>query len=392
MKSIACFLLLLTFMTKAFAYETDGYAKYKLIFVRENQLNFNPNQDILNPSLQEKKETIIKEKLMSTLIGGMIPLSQEIRFDNQSNTMDSITSSASVIAKKLFLEFKNMDINPEVKFQTFLIPFSSSLGPQNNLFYNSYKVSSSGIDIVNYLKVPIGHPSFSKNVSESINSTQKFYFENAPKFGPIYLLGLSNQISLSGSKRILKTNVLIGIRPKSEDFNNVAPLVTFKKIEIPDINDDGERSDLNALVEFTFDLTNNSEDYKAKVSFGSFDKFINGHFVLKNKNKNLWAPRLVGNINKPHLSMIAANFAIPEIIFDLKQRQVVGLTTYTRLGFEFKNTRLLFGGLQLGKVDREFSTEINRQIDIETEKAVNLAISKAKDLIINKVLGNNINL
>ena len=380
--------LLLTLSATSKAYETDGYSKYKLIFVRNYVETFNPNQDLLNPSAREISENALKEKMMNGIIGGLIPLAQNLKSENNNNLGDAIMASASVVAKNLTKELSNVTTSYQSKIQTMLIPFNEALGPQNNLFYNSHKISSSGEDIVNYLKVPITHPSFSTNATQSIKAVQNFYFINGQKFGTSYLLGTVSSLEINGPQRSLKISVLLGIKPNIYPFTNTSPMVNFKNIELPEIVENNNHTDLSALIDFEFDLTTSAENnYKANIHFGAFDRFENGKFILLDKNKDLWAPRLIGNINKPNLQMIAANFSIPEIQMDLKLRQVTGMTTYTSIGIEYRSKRLLLGGIHLGKVDNDFRNEINKTIDSETQKAVNGAIEKAQSLILNKILG-----
>lgn len=380
-------IFILSFYNSAKAYETNGYSKYKLIFSRNYNEKFNPNKDLLKPTPRESQANALKEKMMNGIIGGLIPLSQNLKSENNNNISDAVLASASVVAKNLTRELKDVSKNYHNKIQTLLIPFTEGLGPQNNLFYNSHKISSSGEDVVNYLKVPVTHPSFSANATDSIKSVQNLYYINGHKYGSIYLLGLISNLEINGLQKNLKISVLLGIKPNVYPFDKSSPIVTFKNIEIPEILNQGVRSDLNALVEFNFDLSDDSKSYIANIKFGSFEKFEKGNFLLYDKNKDLWAPRLVGNINKPHLKMIAANFSIPNIEMDLKQRKVLGMTTYTSLGFEFQSKRLLLSGIHLGKIDGQFKNEINKNIDSETHKAVTLSIEKAQSFILNKVLG-----
>ena len=106
--------LLLTLSATSKAYETDGYSKYKLIFVRNYVETFNPNQDLLNPSAREISENALKEKMMNGIIGGLIPLAQNLKSENNNNLGDAIMASASVVAKNLTKELSNVPIVAEI--------------------------------------------------------------------------------------------------------------------------------------------------------------------------------------------------------------------------------------------------------------------------------------
>ncbi len=165
-------------------------------------------------------------------------------------------------------------------------------------------------------------------------------------------------------------------------------MVNFKQIEIPSVTITNDvKRDIVGSMTFIIDLSNQASLYQMYLDFGDFDKFEQKEFLVNKATQSKYAPKLIGNIAKPKLQALAANFALNQFIIDLKTRQVTELATYSSFGLEMGGKRYMLGGIHIGKVDGEFKNEINKTIDAETTKAVDGAIQSLSTTIAEKLLG-----
>ncbi len=171
------------------ALEDRGYADHRLIVARGAQGPFNPNQDILSPTEEEKAADKVKEKLMGSAMGALVPLTSYMsgpKGMGEESLYLSLLGAANHMKITLEVELKNIPPGHASNHRALLLPYGNL---EKNLFYNNDKISMDASDVVNVIGLSPNSPSFDKKVTENIKLLQDKYYRDRKDSGPVYLLG-----------------------------------------------------------------------------------------------------------------------------------------------------------------------------------------------------------
>jgi len=345
--------------------EYEGRSPYRLIFVERPDIStpFDPNQDLLSPSLRDKNRELIKEKVLGAVVKGLLPMSGQLGSalnDPQTDFLTSVTSMSSVLSKELgtaLESFSNLEASTfPVVNDVYLIPWQTG---DRDLFYSGDKISMSPEQAANVLASSSQSEKFEKDVTAQVKDLQKLRFNTE---NPVYLLGARSFIFINPrGESNLVVSVLLALKPAVLPFSKSNDQITFDKINIPGT---AEKTTTAKLV-LTIPILR-AQAPVLDVEFGEFEAFTGGNFKLKESGRQNMSPGMEGRSTK---GSIPLTFSFSSLRFDLETLDVSGLNVLTSMGFLTKRGRLPIGGFKVKAVSEQFQQEINNTIDSEVKAA-----------------------
>ena len=363
----------------------SGQSDYKLLFINHQSPEFDPNQDILNPSEKELAIEKIEEKLAGATLKSLVPMVSTLTRNatgTETDLLQLILTMAGSLKNSLAHELGTISIADPNIFpliqDAYIVPWTNK---KRDLFYNAEKISMNAGELVNVLGIQPGSEKFDKTLTQNIKALQEKLHQTSSD--PTYLLGMRRFLWLSvdekNNKKELKTmltlRVLLGLKPGHFPFSEENDRVKLDRVAIPDVESRGS----SASLTFEIDLSREPEPPLLHVEFGDFEKFEQGDFVIKESGREKVAPRFEGTVNKPGLKHIGVNFSFRKLTFDLTTQRVSSLETLVSPGIRVGATNYVMGALSVASVNDEFKGEINKTIEAE--------IKKSGNTLLNKILG-----
>ena len=383
--SLSCLLIFITSFNVTCAGSFTGQSDYRLLFINHQSPEFDPNQDILNPSEKELAIEKIEEKLAGATLKSLVPLVGTLTKSvtgTETDLLSLVLTTAGSLKNSLAQELSTINVTESDIFpliqDAYVAPWPSQ---KRNLFYSAQKISMNAGELVNVLGIQPGSEKFDKTLTENIKALQSKLHQDSTD--PTYLLGMRRFLWLSVDedsekkelKPFLTLRVLLGLKPGSFPFSEENDRVKLDRVTIPDISSRGS----SASLTFEIDLSRKPVPPLLHVEFGDFEKFEDGDFVIRERGREKVAPRLEGTVNKPGLKHVAVNFSFRKMTFDLTTQRVSSLETLVSPGIRVGTTNYVLGALSVTSVNDEFKGEINKTIEAE--------IKKSGNTLLNKILG-----
>ena len=233
----ACFVSFLAsalYSPNAISY--NGQADHRLVVIDQSLTRqyFDPNQDLLVASVQEKRWDSFRQVVMRSALESLLPLASYIKGNHvtgNNNILQSILNTASLsyrfLADAALQSLKtNQDLLP-FKHDIYLLPFTDI---ERNLFYSDEKISVSGISQLNLLGIASeSSATFTKTVTENIKKLQTKYLESDQPFS---LLAFRRSIIISNLQQRMSYYFLIQLKPRAEEFVKNSDKVNLKRMVI----------------------------------------------------------------------------------------------------------------------------------------------------------------
>jgi len=429
MKTVICISYCIVALSVSYLHAFSKSSEYKLLFVHHQSASFNPNQDVLNPTAIETQREQVQEAIAGSVMKSLVPLSSAL---NSPHLFTSLLTMTSVLRATLATHLEKMPISELKAFpiihDVYLAPWKT---PAQDDFYSAEKISMNENQFTNFLGVSPGSEKFDVLLTQSLQKLQKKLYKNGSpilpspqgygktsksgttedgspilpspqgygktsKSGmtdPAFLLAMRSFLFVHATPNVqarFVLRILLGLNPGSFDFITENDRVKLDKVVIPDVANRGGV----ASLEFDIDLFDKEKPPLLKVSFGELDKFSNGEFLIQEKAKQKYVPRIEGTIKMSYLksrfgfekkkledepSKLAINFNFSDFVFLLEKQEVSDLNVLLSPGIRIGTTNYVAGRLHMDSVDKEIQTEINNTLQDE--------IKKAKDGIMNKIFG-----
>ncbi|MBI2026697.1 MAG: hypothetical protein HYS98_02665 [Deltaproteobacteria bacterium] len=397
--SVFVFLQCVLFNAHA-ASEFSKSSDYKLLFVHHQNADFNPNQDIINPSTIEIQREEIQEVVAGSVMKSLIPLAGSLDKD----LLTSLLTMTSVLQKELSSNLSKISVQELKAFpmihDAYLVPWKNK---NNDNFYRSEKISMSATDFVNVLGISPHSETFDDYLTGELKTLQKKLYKDSKS--PSFLLGFRSYFFVHAQKPATQGNpasrapsssrfvlrILVGLKPGAFDFIKENDRVKLDRVVIPDVAGRGAVANL----EFDIDIFDKEKPPVLNVELGEFEKFHNGEFIIKDSEKNKSALRIEGIVKMSYLksrlggnkikkleessSKLAINFNFSKFTLELDKQEVSKLDVLVSPGIRIGQTNYVFGNLSMNEVNTEIQNEINNTIKAE--------IKNAKDGIMKKLFG-----
>ncbi|MBI3534632.1 MAG: hypothetical protein HY072_03995 [Deltaproteobacteria bacterium] len=413
-----------------------GHSDYKLIFVNPPDPNFDPNEDLINPSARFKAQEELREAILKATTNALMPLSSVLSGNltaaNNSNLFENVLGFASVLKHGLKPELEKLLANNKnlvlpAYHETFLAPFDNDL----NFYYSKNKITFRDSGSLNILEVDPTSNAFSNlpkegevkkklNLSQNIIDLNKTLYQRhkalqSIKKPLVYLLALRTFLSIENlNKTELTLRILLAIPPLTQALDKDSPEVKIHRVVVPDLGDHFPIASLKV----TFNLSSPNDNPIMSVQLGDFKMYERPTYNEETQKEVLYtkafreagdfatlpdnivdtAPRLQANpkFRGKLIEQVALDFNFSEITMDLKKQEINGLKIYTAPGLKVgKTAYMLHKGFRISKVEGSFSAELNKTIQeqIQTlEKKRNEIATSLSALnlteVINKILGN----
>ena len=380
--NLSCLLIFIISFSFARAGNFTGQSDYRLLFINHQSPEFDPNQDLLNPSEKELAIEKIEEKLASSTLKSLVPLVSTLTKNmtgTETDLLQLILTMAGSLKKSLANELSTLSITDSSIFpliqDAYIAPWTDK---KKDPFYSAQKISMSALELVNVLGISPGSERFDKTLTDNIKALQSKLHQTSGD--PTYLLGIRRFLWLSVDennakkevKAFLTLRVLLGLKPGYFPFSEENDRVKLDRVAIPDISGRGSCASLT----FEIDLSQKPVPPLLHVEFGDFEKFEQGDFIIGESGRHNVAPRLEGVVNKPGLKHVAVNFSFRKLTFDLTTQRVSSLETLVSPGIRVGTTNHVLGALSVASVNDEFKGEINKTIEAEVKKSGNTLLNK----------------
>lgn len=369
----------------------SGHSDYRLLVVHQQDKEFNPSDDLLIPSnplsqTTNQQRTLKREQLQKAVFAStlksLVPLMSLITAQPDVSSPDAkgsditqlIFTAATIMRQTLLLELEphielNYSLFPFVH-EIFLIPWNEKRG---DLFYGAEKITVEPSKYVNILGTNPKSSEFSKKLTGEIKALQSKFYQSSAL--PVQLLGLRYRIWIdpfaNGEfSRVLKLQVLLGLKPRKEPYVNNTDKMNLYELEIPDL---GDRQPV-AVLNLDLPLMNAATDPKLKIELGDFQEYSNasgdGEFKLVPTGRNKSTPKLHGYLPHKNLSKVGIDFSFNQMEFNLKTLNLSALDLLVSPGLHLKNANFTIGGFNVESVDKEFQGEINKTLDQQIQNAI----------------------
>jgi len=361
----------------------SGGSDYKLFLGASPDVDFDPGADITQLSERDLAREQVRNTIRGALLKSTFPVMGVLtgnKTGTEPNVLTSLLNMTSILQQTLRFELSQIEVGDQsiwpLAQEIVLTPW---LDKKDNLFYGVDKISMDSAHLVNVLGVTPSSLGFDKKLTTAVQEFQKRSTGNLTD--PAYLLGFSGHLHLDPKRESLLTlRVLLGLKPERMKFEKINDQVKLEQLVIPETDHGGPV----AALTFNIGLSPNSAAPTLDITFGEFDKFEDGSFVILATNQEKSTPRLVGTLNKNGLKWIATHFAFKKMTLDLEQKHLSDLEMLTSAGINIGGAQFTVGGFSVQSVDQQFQAEINNTIDAEVKKAIRTGKDKIESGILEK--------
>jgi len=343
------------------AQDYTGHSLYRLIFIRDFNRPFNPNQDLLIPDKQEQTYVQVRNVMISSVMKSMLPLTIIFKGNATSDNdlFVKLLTSVSILRQSLIKDISKLNIEHPLDFEVRLIPWTStppSIGEE--------KITLFSDSLTNILGLSLNTPPFDAYVLEETKKLQSMLFHQ--ENGPAFLLGMNTKIQIlkdADSRATIK--ILLCIRPSEYPFKQSNNKVDFKTLVVPDKLANG----INAELTIDLNLTNVDETPTLLVQFGELQDIKQGIYSLDQQKKKGIFPFLEGTVKKVGpFKDVSTKFLFPLMKLDLETLKVSKLDTLIVPTLNVLGAQFVVKGFRIESVNQEFSNEINKILEEELQK------------------------
>ena len=353
---------------------------YKIFFVNSSNAPFNPEQDILHPTAQEKLAEDVRVQVTGAALKSTLPFLINTADSTGGSLQEKLLLMASNLQTEVSKGVKASAVNAQILPLTHSFLLIPALTDNNDLFYSADKVSMGSGEIANVLTLVPGHRDFDTKLTEALNAAREKRLLVVPGS---HLLAARSDITVeSTSKSLITLQVLLALDAVSSPFKEENEKVKFQTLVIPK----NEKAPPAALLTFQIEASAKPASPTLDVELGSFEKYENGKFLINGTAKTGSVPRLEGIAAKAGLKWVAVQIEFSRLKFDLAKLALVNINTITRPGLKLGGSSFVVGGFHVSSVDSEFQSEINKKIDAE----VQTAIQKGKDKVDSQLMSKNV--
>src|SRR3989338_10225985 len=164
--SLSCLLIFITSFNVTFAGSFSGQSDYRLLFINHQSPEFDPNQNILNPSEKELAIEKIEEKLAGATLKSLVPLVGTLTKSvtgTETDLLSLVLTTAGSLKNSLAQELSTINVTESDIFpliqDAYVAPWPSQ---KRNLFYSAQKISMNAGELVNVLGIQPGSEKFDK--------------------------------------------------------------------------------------------------------------------------------------------------------------------------------------------------------------------------------------
>jgi len=344
------------------AQDYSGHSLYCLIFIRDFNRPFNPNQDLLTPDKHEQSYVQARNVMISSVVKSMLPLTLVFKGNatQENNLFLKLLTSISILRQSLMQDIAKLNFDQPLDFEVRLIPWTStppSIGEE--------KITLFSDSLTNILGLSLNTPSFDTYILEETKKLQGILFHQ--NNDPAFLLGMNTKIQLRKDSDTRATiNILLGIRPSQYSFKQSNEKVDFKTLVVPDTQAYG------IVAELTIDLnlTNATETPTLFIQFGELQDIQHGIYILDQQKQKGIFPFLEGTVKKVGpFKDISTKFLFPLMKLDLETLKVSKLDTLIVPTLNVLGAHFVVKGFRIESVNQDFSNEINKVLEEELQKA-----------------------
>lgn len=355
---------------------------YQVVVQTTEPGEFNLEQDILNPSDVDRIGAEIQKAILQSIGKSLLPIF--INANTNKGLVQSVSGNASkdqdnqksismndqilMIASNLSSEF-SQGLIQQLQVQNRL-PWVTSVAlvPQDsfgdNSFYGASKIAMPNGTFTNALAINPFNKVFESKFTDLVRAS--IINTNSEATSGVNLISLVSRLNIDVKNSNLEIMALLAIDPTTQPFTEANEEVEFTTMSVKSISNDPTV----ALVKINIDLSESKQNPQMKISFGRFDKYLNGEFIIKNDNRINSALVLSGNLKKYSLDKyVAINVVFTEIVFDLVNLKIQNLQTLTQPGLKIGRSLFIPTGFSVSTVNQKFMDEINKKIADETNSA-----------------------
>lgn len=365
--------------------------RYRMFFLNSSARNFDPHQDVLNPSLEEKALEELRGVITGAALQSFLPFVTSFTSSaaNKPTPQDQMLLMISNLKTQLSAGLKTVAANNTMLPLTHSFMLVPNFDQRTDLFYGSEKISMSASEVVNVISMTPTHPRFDAKITQALKDVHSQDLIKTP--GSELIAARTDVLVKSVDKTLVTVQVLLALDSLNTEFVEENDQVKFERLIIPE----NTSAPPVALLTFEFDISQNPKNPTLNVQLGAFDRYEGGKFLISDKDRNKSIPRLDGRANKTGLKFVAIQIGFTNLQFDLVQAQLTSINTITRPGLKFGKSSFVVGGFKISSVDQQFETEINKKIDAEIGKAIQngqqaieskLMSKEVMDLLLSKLL------
>jgi len=352
--------LLISFNLSAQDY--SGHSLYRLIFLRDFNLPFNHNQDLLIPDQNEQAYEQVRNVMVSSVMKSIIPLTAVFKghSTSENNLFPKLLTTVSILRQSLIQELSKSNFDRPVNFEVRLIPWTStppSIGED--------KITIFSDSLTNMLGMSLNTPPFDTYVLEETKKLQAILFPQVK--AAAFLLGMNTKIQImKGTDSHAFIKILLCIKPSQSPFKQSNEKVDFQTLVVPDQLTNGIVAELSLDV----NLTDVAQAPTLSVQFGELQAIEKGIYILnQQKNKEIF-PYLEGKVKKlGPFKDVNTKFLFPLMKLNLETLKVSQLDTLVTPTLSVLGAQFVVKGFRIESVNQEFSNEINKMLEEELQKA-----------------------